>query len=144
MDWKTLLWWLGPWCNQENLPKHHNCRTNVCLDDHSFRFRIYSGSIQQGAVLVLPGLHPDGLDDLRVDRFCRVLAKSGSIVGVPGLPTMTQSVMVPQLLVDTEAVVESFAAYLSDVGQVTFGVFCISASSIAGLHLATHQFGLFV
>ena len=100
----------------------------VCLDDHSFRFRIYSGSIQQGAVLVLPGLHPDGLDDLRVDRFCRVLAKSGSIVGVPELPTMTQSVMIPQLLVDTEAVVESFAAYLSDVGQVTFGVFCISAS----------------
>ena len=75
--------------------------------------------------------------------FVEFLQGSGSIVGVPELPTMTQSVMI-QLLVDTEAVVESFAAYLSDVGQVTFGVFCISASSIAGLHLATHQFGLVV
>ena len=139
MNWKTLLWWLGPWCNQEKSPK--SIKTDeqmVRLENHSFRFRIYSGPVRQGAVLVLPGLHPDGLNDHRVDRFCRVLARSGAIVGVPELPTMTQSVMVPKLLDDTEAAVELFASYLSDFGRCTFGVFCISASSIAGLHLATH------
>ena len=108
------------------------------MESHSFRCRIYLGSIQQGAVLVLPGLHPDGLDDRRVDRFCRVLARAGAIVGVPELPTMTKSVMVPDLIEDTEAAIQMFASYLSDVGQETLGVFCISASSIAGLHLATH------
>ena len=139
MNWKTLLWWLGPWCNQERYPKSITTEEHfVSLDNDSFRFRIYLGSVQQGAVLVLPGLHPDGLDDRRVDRFCRVLAGSGAIVGVPELPTMTQSVMLPRLLDDTEAAIQLFASYLSDNGQDTFGVFCISASSIAGLHLAVH------
>ena len=139
MNWKTLLWWLGPWCNQEKSPKSITTEERmVRLDNHSFRFRMYSGSVRQGAVLGFTGLHPDGLEDRRVDRFCRVLAGSGAIVGVPELPTMTQSVMVPKLLEDTEAAVELFASYLSDVGQENFGVFCISASSIAGLHLVTH------
>ena len=139
MNWKTLLWWLGPWCNQEKSPKSITTEEHfVSTNNDSFRFRIYSGAVRLGAVLVLPGLHPDGLDDRRVDRFCRVLAGSGAIVGVPELPTMTQSVMVPSLLEDTEAAVELFVSYLSDVGQETLGVFCISASSIAGLHLATH------
>ena len=91
-----------------------------------------------GAVLVLPGLHPDGIDDRRVDRFCRVLARAGATVGLPELPSMTESVMKHQLLLDTESAIKMFESILSEKGRSTFGVFCISASSLAGLHVATH------
>ena len=139
MNWKTLLWWLGPWCNQEKISQKHQKTDEqmVCLENHSFRFRILFRSVRQGACTGFYCLHPDGLNDHRVDRFCRVLARSGAIVGVPELPTMTQSVMVPKLLDDTEAAVELFASYLSDFGRCTFGCLYL-CSSIAGLHLATH------
>ena len=139
MNWKTLLWWLGPWCNQQKAPQSvtgKDCM--VPTESGSFRFRVYSCTVQNGAVLVLPGLHPDGLDDERINRFCKVLAGSGAVVGVPELPTMVQSVMIPQLLSDSEAAVQFFTSYLSEVGQDDFGIFCISASSIAGLYLASH------
>ena len=112
MNWKTLLWWLGPWCNQQKAPKIVASEDfTVSTEPSDFRFRVYSGSVRNGAVLVLPGLHPDGLDDDRMDRFCKVLARSGAVVGVPELPTMMQSVMVPQLC-DTEAAA-CFTSYLS-------------------------------
>ena len=140
MDWKTLLWWLGPWCNQELAPAEIGFQdTTVCTAERAFRFRLYTGAVRNGAVLVLPGLHPDGLDDARIDRFCRVLAEAGAVVGVPELPTMMESVMVPSLLDDVERAGTFFAQLLSQNGVETFGVFCISASSIGGLHLATHQ-----
>ena len=139
MNWKTLIWWLGPWCDQQKAPKNITREDfTVSALSRSFRFRVYSGSSQNGAVLVFPGLHPDGLDDERIDRFCKVLARAGAVVGVPELPTMMQSVMVPELLGDAEASAQFFASYISELGQDTFGVFCISASSIAGLHLASH------
>ena len=139
MNWKTLLWWLGPWCNQQKVPKSIESEDfTISSQSSDFRFRVYSGPVQTGAVLVLPGLHPDGLDDERMNRFCTVLASSGAVVGVPELPTMTQSVMVPKLLDDTEVAAGFFTSYLSEMHQKSFGVFCISASSIAGLHLAKH------
>lgn len=36
-----------------------------------------------GGLLVVPGLHPHGPADLRLDRFCRVLASSGLLVVAP-------------------------------------------------------------
>ena len=140
MDWKTLLWWLGPWCNQELAPDGVGFQDTVLrTSENAFRFRLYTGSARTGAVLVLPGLHPDGLDDARMDRFCRVLAGSGAVVGVPELPTMMQSVMVRSLLEDVELAARFFTQLMSQNDVETFGVFCISASSIAGLHLATHD-----
>lgn len=141
MDWKTLLWWLGPWCNQERSPEDVGFQDTVLGSaENAFRFRLYTGSARTGAVLVLPGLHPDGLDDSRMDRFCRVLASSGAVVGVPELPTMMQSVMVRSLLDDVELAARFFTQLMSQNAIETFGVFCISASSIAGLHLATHDY----
>ena len=140
MNWKTLLWWLGPWCAQHKAPKSVTCIDFFISEKpNSFRFRVYSSSVKNGAVLVLPGLHPDGLDDKRIDRFCKVLARSGAVVGVPELPTMMESVMVPQMLSDTEESALFFRSYLRKMNQDTFGVFCISASSIAGLYLASQD-----
>lgn len=47
--------------------------------------------------------------------------------------------MVPQVLSDTEESAQFFRSYLLEMKQDTFGVFCISASSIAGLHLASQD-----
>ena len=124
VNWKTLLWWLGPWCNQQKAPKNVVSEDfTVSSESIGFRFRVYSGPVRNGAVLVLPGLHPDGLDDDRMDRFCTVLARSGAVIGVPELPTMMQSVMVPQLLDDTEAAAQFFTYSIYQLHQETFGVF---------------------
>lgn len=134
LDWLTLLWWLGPWCDQARAPK------GIQWQDHEvpFRLRVYRPRQYSKAVMVLPGLHPDGLDDARLDRFCRVLASGGVLVGIPELPTMMRSMMAPELLDETLTAAEYFATLCVQEGHSTFGVFCISASSIAGLHLATH------
>ncbi len=134
LDWLTLLWWLGPWCDQSRVPKEIQCQ------DHEvpFRFRVYRPRQYSKAVMVLPGLHPDGLDDARLDRFCRVLASAGVMVGISELPTMMRSMMAPELLDETITAAEYFHALCIQEGYPTFGIFCISASSIAGLHLATH------
>ncbi len=134
VDWLTLLWWLGPWCDQTRAPnniQHQDCSI-------SFRFRVYRPRRYSKAVMVLPGLHPDGIDDARLDRFCRVLASAGVLVGIPELPTMMRSMMEPKLLDETTTAGEHFYSLCCQEGFSQFGVFCISASSIAGLHLANH------
>ena len=139
VNWIRLLWWLGPWCDQQRAPKDiKHLDLQVRSPTESFRFRQYTGTIVRGAVMVLPGLHPDGLDDPRLDRFCRVLADAGVLVGIPELPTMRRSIMDPSVLLDTENAVQFFLSQLESKGLNSFGMFCISASSIAGLHLCAH------
>jgi pimeloyl-ACP methyl ester carboxylesterase len=134
-----LLWWLGPWCDQQRIPQHiEHVDLTVTTSTNPFRFRLYQGSVVRGAVLVLPGLHPDGIDDSRLDRFCRVLADSGVLVGIPELPTMRRSIMDPSVLIDTEIAAQVFLSQLENRGFNSFGMFCISASSIAGLYLCAH------
>ncbi len=148
MDWKRLLWWLGPWCNQDRAPKgvvysDHTIATEEDAED--FRFRIYRSQRQYVSVMVLPGLQPEGLDDLRLDRFCRVLADAGAVVGIPELPTMKRSIMARSVIAETVVAAQFFRKMIQGEHQDSFGVFCISASSIAGLHLVQHpEVGRFV
>lgn len=138
-NWWRLLWWLGPWCNQQQAPKDIHV-LNIAITH--FAMQIYHKPNRHiGAIFVLPGLHPDGLSDTRMDRFCRVLANAGMIVGAPELPTMVESIMQPQLLEDSQKAFVAFYEWLqkqhSHLKQV--GIFCISASSIAGLHLLNND-----
>ena len=139
VNWTRLLWWLGPWCDQQRSPNHIQHRDfQVDASSESFRFRQYSGATVRGAVMVLPGLHPDGVNDPRLDRFCKVLADSGVLVGIPELPTMKRSIMESSVLIDAEEAVRFFLSQIESKGFNSFGLFCISASSIAGLHLGAH------
>jgi pimeloyl-ACP methyl ester carboxylesterase len=82
----SLLRWLGPW-GDGRVP------TSVKRDETRLRGNIrayvYSGRRRPvGAYLVAPGLHPQGPDDPRLDRFLRILATSGFLVVAPCLPTL--------------------------------------------------------
>lgn len=135
--WLTLLRWLGPWCNQARAPQMASHDSMVELNDRTYRFRVYRPDGFTGAVMVLPGLHPDGIDDPRLDRFCKVLAAAGILVGLPELPTMQASVMNVSVIPETHAALAHFQARLKRDNIDKLGVFCISASSIAGLTVAT-------
>ena len=76
-----------------------------------------------------------GPDDPRLDRFARVLAHAGYVVGVPALPTMIDLRMEPELLEDVRKAFMRFSSLSS--GKIA--VFSISASSIAGLQLGTRS-----
>ena len=131
--WLKLLRWLGPWCNQERAPKISHHDEEVDFGTNKFRCRVYRPSRLSGAVVVLPGLHPDGLDDARLDRFCRVLAGANILVGLPELPTMQASVMQSDLIEETKLALQYFQQRFQIEGIQSVGLFCISASSIAGL-----------
>lgn len=80
----TLARWLGPWADAANAP-------DVPVADEQLgelRVRIYR---ERGRactpVLVAPGLHYAGPDDVRFDRFCRILAAAGHRVIAPFIPS---------------------------------------------------------
>jgi hypothetical protein len=132
MDWLRLLFWLGPWSDQEKSPKKIE---KECLPlERGFDLWIYNHPKRNlGTIFVIPGLHPEGPADARLDRFCRVLANSGMRVGVPSLPTMRGVVMAEGVLADSK---QAFQTFLEETGEEKVGVFSISAASIAGISLA--------
>lgn len=131
MNWLRLLYWLGPWCDQEKAPNNIKRETIELRQD--FALWLYQHPQRRnGIIFVLPGLHPEGPADIRLDRFCRVLANAGMIVGVPSLPTMREVVMQEALLDDCRY---SFAAFLHHTKAEKVGIFSISAASIAGFYL---------
>ena len=143
MSWLRLLWWLGPWCDQKRVPQSIEHNDTMLSGSRKFTLRVYTHTTRmspQSAILILPGLHPDGLSDSRMDRFCRVLADAGMIVGAPELPSMVDSVMQENLLQDGEIALQGFQRALQErygaEQNVAIGIFCISASSIVGLYLA--------
>ena len=137
--WLKLLRWLGPWCNQERGPDIPSKDGWVCCVQMRFRCRCYRPKSYVGAVMVMPGLHPDGIDDPRLDRFSRVLAGAGMLVFVPELPTMKSSIMQKDVLEETRAALSHISDMVTGEGINSIGVFCISASSIAGLTVANDE-----
>ncbi len=80
----TLARWLGPWADPRRQPDV------VVRDDdvEGLRVRIYgdAGDRSRATYLIAPGLHYAGPDDLRMDRFCRILARAGHLVIAPFIP----------------------------------------------------------
>jgi len=80
----TLARWLGPWSR--------STPSGVCREERplatpagavrTWRYAPRDGVVS-GAILVVPGLHPSGPADVRMDRFCRILAASGLRVVAP-------------------------------------------------------------
>jgi pimeloyl-ACP methyl ester carboxylesterase len=127
----TLMYWLGPWTDQEKSP------SNITREGHKYRslvnddLWIYRGLKSRRPLFLIPGIQHLGPNDPRLDRFARVLAASGYVVGVPALPTMIGLRMEEALLEDTTEAFLSFSALF----QCPSAVFSISASSIAALYL---------
>lgn len=83
-----LTWWLGPWSPRAVRPSGVRRRA-VMLEagPPSFVYTPADGDIR-AAWLISPGLHYDGPDDPRMDRFAAILAATGAIVLSPRSPAL--------------------------------------------------------
>lgn len=109
----TLARWLGPWST--GVPEHVT-RLERTIDTPSGPLLTWvyepTAIAASGAMLVVPGLHPSGPADVRLDRFCRVLASSGLVVVAPFVR--------PQLeLVVSNGSADDVAAALRELGVLT-------------------------
>ena len=80
----TIARWLGPWADSAKLPGGIEQHDDVLAGDRPIRVRVYQPKRSPRATfMIAPGLHYEGADDPRQDRFCRVLAAAGHLVLAP-------------------------------------------------------------
>src|SRR5262245_36535473 len=119
-----LIRWLAPWAPQHRSPTGIQRRRRLFRDGeitgraarHLGRVPNESGPRKLeayfyrpdaeplGAWLISPGLHFDGPDDPRLDRFCRVLANAGQLVIAPFLPSYLELLIDPSAADDLEII----------------------------------------
>jgi pimeloyl-ACP methyl ester carboxylesterase len=90
-----------------------------------------------GTYLVVPGLHFDGPEDPRLERFCRVLAHAGFRVVAPTLPAYAELVVHPSAVDDLELVAAEVARELRPGERMT--LFSISFGSWPALEVAARR-----
>ncbi len=134
----TLLWWLGPWMNQQKSPSDISLE-KIPVSNSEFELFVYRSQRKEskGAMYVIPGLHYEGPEDIRLDRFARVLAASGMVVGVPALPTMKNLIMTSSVWKEN---IQGFECFLQQELPKKPGVFSISAASIVAFQLGAHEY----
>lgn len=98
----TLGRWLGPWASERDVaPNVHrsevDCQDSDDASTPAVRAYLYEPTRKKvrGAYLIAPGLHYQGPDDPRLDRFCRALAASGLVVMSPFLPAFLDLTVSP-------------------------------------------------
>ena len=74
-----LAWWLGPWSGRAARPGNVSKRPLRIADGDGGPSYLYApvDRAPRAAWLISPGLHHDGPDDPRMDRFASVLASAG-------------------------------------------------------------------
>jgi pimeloyl-ACP methyl ester carboxylesterase len=87
-----------------------------------------------GTYLIAPGLHFDGPEDPRLERFCRILAHAGFRVVAPILPAYAELCVHPSAVEDLEVVARELSHRLP--ARERFTVFSISFGSWPALEVA--------
>lgn len=133
-----LLRWLGPWTDGALVPGGI-ARREVEVRGGSRPFRAWvwrrDDEPPTGSLLLIPGLHFAGPADPRMDRFGRVLARSGLLVLAPFLPDFQDLMVAPSLVSDADRALEALLAQ-PDRPRGRPGVFSISFGSMPALRLA--------
>ncbi len=135
-----LLKWLGPWTPPSRRPEHIEQETiSIAAGSRSFDGLLYRapGRDPIGAYLLLPGLHPNGPSDERMDRFARILADAGYLVLAPCLEDFMRQEVTQRSIDDTERAFEALLARPGLPRGCKPRVFSISFASLLALRLAT-------
>lgn len=134
-----LALWLGPWSGRPAPPVERD-ELEIgpsAPGDRPMKAWVLGpeGRRPDGALLLLPGLHPDGPADPRMARFASVLAHAGLLVLTPFLPDFCALKLDPRLMRDAD---RAFAALLDHPGRpaVKPGVMSISFGGLPALRLA--------
>jgi len=137
----SLVRWLGPLSPPNAVPEA------VARQEHEvagpagpLRMWVYRRIDRPpaGAVLVAPGLHFRGPEDVRFDRFCRVLARAGALVAAPFLPTYLALDVHPRVIDELEHALDGLLA-LPDRPDRRPSLFSISFGSMPALRLADRR-----
>lgn len=149
-----LARWLGPWADSTKSP----ATTSVEHDIGGIRVRVYGRASRasrasrangesaasrddltvspragQTTFLIAPGLHYAGPDDVRMDRFCRVLAAAGHHVVAPFIPSYLALIPDEQAKRDFARVFDALPVGTKPV------VFSISFGSLLAFALAAER-----
>lgn len=126
----TLARWLGPWADANAAP-------NVAIIEDSvdgIRVRRY-GTGRRRTFLIAQGVHYDGADDPRLDRFCRILAAAGHLVIAPYIPAYLKLTPNAQAKRDFATIAKAIPRWSDDkpiVFSISFG--SLLAFSLAADH----------
>jgi pimeloyl-ACP methyl ester carboxylesterase len=154
----SLIRWLGPWTADSAVPggvsrEHWLVREGPLVGPRATRLgpSVVAGSRPRidayvyrpadrapaGCYVVAPGLHYDGPDDPRLDRFCRVMARAGFVVVAPFLPAFVQLLVDESAPDDLEELVVAASTRFGALGRPT--VFSISFGSWPALEVAARR-----
>jgi hypothetical protein len=130
-----LAGWLGPWTHQARTPERvRSVVVDGMWSGRPVKVRRYNPPGRpHGVVILALGLHYQGPDDPRADRFARVLADSGVIVWAPYVPTFQG------LRLDPDAIAEfrDAVAFVLDRTEGTVGLMSVSFGSVLALRAAS-------
>lgn len=133
-----LAWWLGPWSPRAARPR--NVRRQTLRNIHSADggpSYLYAPTDRPARVawLISPGLHHEGPDDPRMDRFAAVLASTGAVVLSPRSPGLC-SLQLGRDAVDSLARAHAVLCAAPEAAGLPVRIASVSVGALAALRLA--------
>lgn len=104
-------------------------------DPFAIHYFMPQGQPIVGAMVVVPGLHPLGPDDVRLRTLCLRLASAGILVAAPGLTDYLAIHVAPRAVDQLHATVNALALHPLRPKHVLPGIFSISFGSYPTLAL---------
>ncbi len=129
-----LLRWLGPW--NDGVTPRGIARVERDLGDGHRTLRFTGPGRPRGAYVVVPGMHPDGAADPRLDRFCRVLAAAGFVVDAPLLREHLRLRLHPDTPSHLARALLPFADEVRAMGLPPPALFSVSFGSLPAIQVA--------
>ena len=136
-----LARWLGPWANDEVSPQGITRTPELYGNDNgdvsvrAVRYEPQDGDVT-GTYLVIQGLHYEGADDPRMDRFCRVLAAAGFVVIAPMLSDFLELRVTPRSAEEVAVACQQAITMSARRGLPRPAMFSISFGSMPSITVA--------
>jgi hypothetical protein len=135
LDTLRLAWWLGPW-SRGSKPRGVR-RRSVDIAGAGGPSYLYAPSERAPRVawLISPGLHHDGPDDPRMERFASALASAGAVVLSPRSPELCR-LRLGRDAIDALARARAALAAAPEAAGLPLRVVSVSVGALAALRLA--------